>query len=1593
MAAISLTPFSPVRPWTTWTPLVLVVGVSMIKEAREDYKRYKQDKEVNGRPTRVLDSATGTFIEVPWHQVQVGDVVQVLRDEYLPADLVLLTSSNNEGTCYVETMNLDGETNLKIKAAPDETKMMDVAELCQLRASVECEGPNARLYQFTGNLTLSPPYPASVAGAVAAAVAAQALASAPPPIISADLLPPSKFGPSKFGPPANDADSAPVKALDLSGLEAQADAAKLAAAARAAATPASPRAAPVDGNDLNMTGTVRFNNTASPRTSGQGATLGRRQQSMIVTLGRRSASMFAALTRRGANLHTGGGREYVVPLGPSAMLLRGCSLRNTDYVYALVVYAGHDTKIFMNSTEAPSKRSHVEHIVDKVIMSVFTLLFIWCLTSAVYHSTWTAHVFPSHWYMRPDDPDASADPDSPATTGAVNFFVALLLYSYLVPISLYVSIEMVKVFQSMVLINHDRDMYHAETDTPAMARTSNLNEELGMVNTVLSDKTGTLTRNVMEFFKCSIAGVAYGAGITEIDRANALRKGTTLDETENPEAAQWRERFFNFYDDRLVGDAWFAAPDPQAVEMFFRLLAVCHTVIPDGPTTPAEIKYEAESPDEAALVVAAKAFGFFFHKRTNTTVTVREKTARGEQDVEYEVLNVLEFNSTRKRMSVVIRVKESDKLLLFTKGADTVIYERLDPAYAPNAAMKESTSRHMEEFGAAGLRTLCLSYAEVDRDWYNNTWQPEWTAAKTSLQDRDAKVAEVSEKIEKNLRLLGCTAIEDKLQEGVPECIKMLAMAGIRIWVLTGDKMETAINIAYACSLLTDEMTQYTVSVTSSRVEELERAGAKEEAEVLAAELVGQQLAKIEASLGTSAASSGKGGNVEASEAALVIDGKALSYALSRDLHATFLRVGMRCKAVVCCRVSPLQKAQVTTLVRDAGNITLAIGDGANDVGMIQRADIGVGISGQEGMQASMSADFSIAQFRFLVPLMLVHGQLSYKRLTRMICFFFYKNLLFAITLFTYSAFTTFSGSYIYNDTSMTLFNVVFTSATPLLLGMFDRPLSKRLMLRYPELYRAGIHNQGFNAMTIAGWVLSAVSQAGVILTLVLVGCRDTTPAGSHGLPWAMAQTGVVMFTSVVLSVHFHLVVLEEAWTYLHHIAIWGSIALWFIYLLAFAVFPVSWSLEMWHLFADVVAPNAQYWLYCLLIPMAAVMPCAAVLAVQRLLFPTDEDIIREVDKVDHRLHPSMHGRRAHAPDSGPTPWAIQPPASRKALHPQDSRPLQLGSGSKAERGSGGGRGSRNKVAPEPVGAGSGPAPASRAVTGLSSNVDGGDPTADAFVSPVTGVPASNGAYKPGSAGSSGAVVPPVADTSVGVAEAAAGRSEGGGLMTANRWSHGSLQADTSGMPRPTSYPHHLASGALAGPGSQSGGEELTRPSRTGSRSPRKQPGAHGEGGAGSGSHPASMSGAAHSLGRVPSGLQPTASIASGRALFTGVSGSTDGPRPVSHMHPSSQPSPQALGNVREEVALSRTSTTDMGEVEQLPAPGAEEVKQLRRGSDGRYTGSGPEVGMPAGRGSGQVGEGGGRGGGGRGASGGAALEEFGSSDWHDTLSDVQEVR
>lgn len=392
-----------------------------------------------------------------------------------------------------------------------------------------------------------------------------------------------------------------------------------------------------------------------------------------------------------------------------------------------------------------------------------------------------------------------------------------------------------------IFINYDIEMYHEESNTPAMARTSNLNEELGMVKYIFSDKTGTLTRNVMEFKKCSIARNVYVA--------NGPPEATTL-----VQKLRAKEQ---------------SAP---IIREFMSLLAVCHTVIPEKFDN-GNIVYHAASPDERALVDGAARFGFVFDNRTPEFVEI---DILGDKE-RYEILNVLEFTSTRKRMSVIVRAPNGE-IKLYCKGADTVIFERLSEQ---GQTYREVTLRYLEEFAGEGLRTLCCAVSVIPEDVYYE-WRETYQKASIALQYRERKVEDAANLIENNLMLLGSTAIEDKLQEGVPETIDSLLRADINIWVLTGDKQETAINIGYSCKLISHNM----------------------EIIILNEESLDNTRDAIHQNL--------RSHDDRDFKYALVVDGKTLKYALSCDLRREFLELCLACRVVICCRVSPMQKAEVS---------------------------------------------------------------------------------------------------------------------------------------------------------------------------------------------------------------------------------------------------------------------------------------------------------------------------------------------------------------------------------------------------------------------------------------------------------------------------------------------------------------------------------------------------------------------------------------------------------------------------------------------------------------------------------------------------------
>uniref|UniRef100_A0A8C6NIB9 Phospholipid-transporting ATPase n=1 Tax=Nothobranchius furzeri TaxID=105023 RepID=A0A8C6NIB9_NOTFU len=749
-----------------------------------------------------------------------------------------------------------------------------------------------------------------------------------------------------------------------------------------------------------------------------------------------------------------------VPLGPDQILLRGAQLRNTQWVHGVVVYTGHDTKLMQNSTRPPLKLSNVERITNFQILVLFGCLLAISLVCSIGQTIWKYQFGNDAWYM---DLNYGG-----AANFGLNFLTFIILFNNLIPISLLVTLEVIKFIQAF-FINWDTDMVYEPTSTPAMARTSNLNEELGQVKYIFSDKTGTLTCNVMQFKKCTIAGVAYGY-------FPLSRLSTHSDEA-------------GFNDPSLLENLQSHHPTAAVIQEFMTMMAICHTAVPER--TDGKITYQAASPDEGALVRAARNLGFVFSGRTPDSVIV--EILRTEE--RYELLHVLEFTSVRKRMSVIMRTP-SGKIRLYCKGADTVIYERL----ADSSRYKEITLKHLEQFATEGLRTLCFAVADISESSYQH-WQEIYLRASTSLQNRALKLEESYELIEKNLQLLGATAIEDKLQDKVPETIETLMKADIKIWILTGDKQETAINIGHSCKLLTKNMGMLVINEDS-----------------------------LDATRETLSHHCGMLGDAvyKENDFALIIDGKSLKYALTFGVRQYFLDLALSCKAVICCRVSPLQKSEVVEMVKKQVKvITLAIGDGANDVGMIQTAHVGVGISGNEGLQAANSSDYSIAQFKYLKNLLLVHGAWNYNRVAKCILYCFYKNIVLYIIEIWFAFVNGFSGQILFERWCIGLYNVIFTALPPLTLGIFERSCRKENMLKYPELYKTSQNAMGFNTKVFWAHCLNGLFHSVILFWFPL--------------------------KFVVITVCLKAGVETSSWTMFSHIAIWGSIILWVVFFLIYS--------------------------------------------------------------------------------------------------------------------------------------------------------------------------------------------------------------------------------------------------------------------------------------------------------------------------------------------------------------------------------------------------------------------------------------------------------
>ena len=993
---------------TVAIPLTIVVIVNMIKDGVEDYKRHVSDEKENSQIVSVLNAVTGALDARKWREVKVGDVIVVQNHSQSPSDMVLLATSDKTGLAFIETANLDGETNLKLKVVPKELdplslngaataadaarKLVDSVKT----ASLQCQLPNNALYQFEGSLSLS----------------------------------------------------------------------------------------------------------------------------------------------KSADIETSSGP---IALSTHNMILRGCKLRNTTWAIGMVVYTGQETKIQMNSRTVPRKVSSLERLMGQFTLIAFLIQLILCIIGAL---VWGLIASSSTFQIKLYLGFTGLTTSEVAGKSILKFFSYVILFSNFIPISLTVTMGIVKVFQSQ-LIHTDESMRRS-----TIVRSSDLNEELGQVDFIFSDKTGTLTCNKMEFRKACINGVSYGEGITEI-RRNMLRKqGQIAPEDPEPLPGSKVTHSVNFIDpeSKLAsilagGNANKGKKDYRDAVMFFVSLAVNHSVMIEGADASV---YSASSPDEGALTYGAKHFGFEFIARDPRGVIVLLPDGRR---LFVEQLAAFEFTSTRKRSSLLCRCVDplsttgNTKTFLMIKGADSVMIPRLSTASKASPGTAKMIVE-MNQYALDGLRTLCVAFREVSDHEITN-WLAHYKEASASLTLREKKLEALAEQIERDVELVGVSAIEDKLQANVGDTIDSLRNAGIKVWMLTGDKLETAVNIGLATSLI-NTSGMYRVVIDKDVVDAAHAPGKAADTFKRFLDKTLKEfrcILRMDPTMVLPANANG------ASEVALIVDGAALDALLKKQTYRRlFAETASLCASVICCRVSPEQKGAVVTLIREAHNkICLAIGDGANDCNMIQSANIGVGLKGEEGMQAFNASDYGVCEFQALKPLLLVHGRWAYRRIAKLILYMFYKNVVVVMPSYLLNIMTSlFSGQRVYEEFMYQLFNVIFTALPIIVFGVFEQDLSKRDCLAFPQLYRIGPIRGHATKRTFAKWMLTGFWHSVCVFFVPYYAMGGINIVNSDGIPSDLWLFGIIVYLSIIVVVNVKLVLESYYLNGLFVAAIFVSVALWF---------------------------------------------------------------------------------------------------------------------------------------------------------------------------------------------------------------------------------------------------------------------------------------------------------------------------------------------------------------------------------------------------------------------------------------------------------------
>uniref|UniRef100_A0A0K0EC82 Phospholipid-transporting ATPase n=2 Tax=Strongyloides stercoralis TaxID=6248 RepID=A0A0K0EC82_STRER len=1048
-ATLNIIPFlEAYSGWKAFLPIGIIMIFKSIKDFFEDYRRRKNDRNVNKSLVYVFDESKRRFRKMEWKNVIVGDFVHLSINETIPADILLIRSSDVEGTVYVETSNLDGESNLKEKKV--------------IKSCIEYCGETE--HEFN------------------------------PTFLNISIF-----------------CSQPDKCL----------------------------------NKLN-----------------------------------------------GKVLYSNGKFDLI---NKDNVIYRGCQIKNTTFIEGIVLYTGKDTKALLNNGFVRHKNSSLDKSTNKYTLICIGLLFFICTFETIF-----SIIFQSE-YSRKQQPGL----DVPFVLEYNRTIIVKILltilgfildYQTLVPLSLYISIEFIKVALSYFM-TRDINMYYEESDKTLEVKTLNIPEELGQIKYILSDKTGTLTENKMVFRGCHINGIDYSKDCekiyinpidkdTEVYRSkkliNELNEGihdenssvyhflinmaicNTVVVTKKREDTIERgfvqgntlqvanAVFYNHEnnintnnkknDDTIVelstttqsSDDYetasissFSDKIRTSIRTFSRKVSknIKHNkkklryaikgILESDSKNKILLKrkndvYESESPDELCLVKGAKALGFTMLKRQRCSVDL---SINGYGYLNINITKILKFDSNRKRMSVISIQKE--KIYIYSKGADDAIMNYLDKSFSSSEdgqKIIKASKKALDEFSSCGRRTLCLAYRVMTFDELNKFIDNIDNIENNYETDNDEQLISAYNDIEKDFILLGVVSIEDRLQDGVPETIISLRKAGIHIWVLTGDKYETALNVARSCSLFDLNTKQIKINC----LEDLEKIPIR----------IPYPYNVVLSSNGVK---------------------------LLKDNDENVIRILKNASSVLCYRMTPNDKAIVAqTVIKNFKSKVLAIGDGANDVPMIISANVGIGLGGQEGMQAVMSADYSLGRFKYLQNLLLIHGQWCYYRITESLLYLFYKNFVYCFILFWYNFYNGVSTMCPYDPYYSMLYPIIFTGLQPLMYGILDQNYSSNELYKNPELYKKNLENNFYSKRLFILNVLDALWQSLAIYYCTYFAYTDTTID--------MWSFGYCLLTSLFMVNTIHLCLLIKNWTWILFLC---NIIFFMVHILYFVIYTIIASASM----------------------------------------------------------------------------------------------------------------------------------------------------------------------------------------------------------------------------------------------------------------------------------------------------------------------------------------------------------------------------------------------------------------------------------------------